>query len=168
MMRRSRPLRGMPRSRQFGIGLFPPRIQSSHGGAGGVIFWLGWYRIQYLREQKRLEATGKASDKDKVARVLADAESETLRKGARRTACTKFPKKKTSSVKAFAGSFWCWRSTRPDNRRKCADVRDRRSLSQGQVTGAQARRNADHDDRPWRRQCSRAIRMPISTGSTPR
>jgi hypothetical protein len=56
-----------------------------------VIFWLGWYRIQYLREQKRLEATGKASDKDKVARVLADAESETLRKGACWTARAKFP-----------------------------------------------------------------------------
>jgi hypothetical protein len=56
-----------------------------------VIFWLGWYRIQYLCEQRRLEATGKASDKEKVTRVLADAESEILREGACWTACTKFP-----------------------------------------------------------------------------
>lgn len=36
----------------------------------GVIFWLGWHRIQYVREHKHLEAARKAGDKDKVAKML--------------------------------------------------------------------------------------------------
>jgi hypothetical protein len=36
----------------------------------GVIFWLGWHRIQYVREHKHLEAARKVGDKEKVARML--------------------------------------------------------------------------------------------------
>lgn len=36
----------------------------------GVIFWLGWHRIQYVREHEHLEAARKVGDKEKVARML--------------------------------------------------------------------------------------------------
>jgi hypothetical protein len=36
----------------------------------GVIFWLGWHRIQYVREHKHLEAARKVGDKEKIARML--------------------------------------------------------------------------------------------------
>jgi hypothetical protein len=36
----------------------------------GVIFWIGWHRIQYKRESEHLEEARKAVDKEKVARML--------------------------------------------------------------------------------------------------
>lgn len=36
----------------------------------GVIFWIGWHRIQYVREHKHLEAARKVGDKEKVAKML--------------------------------------------------------------------------------------------------
>jgi hypothetical protein len=37
----------------------------------GVIFWLGWHRIQFVREGEHLEQARKeVGDKDKVAKAL--------------------------------------------------------------------------------------------------
>jgi hypothetical protein len=36
----------------------------------GVIFWIGWHRIQYVREAEHLEEARKAVDKEKAARML--------------------------------------------------------------------------------------------------
>jgi len=36
----------------------------------GVIFWIMWHRIQYVRESAHLEEARKMGDKDKVAKVM--------------------------------------------------------------------------------------------------
>jgi hypothetical protein len=36
----------------------------------GVIFWLGWHRIQYVREAEHLEKSRHLGDKDKIAAML--------------------------------------------------------------------------------------------------
>jgi hypothetical protein len=36
----------------------------------GVAFWIGWHRIQYVREAEHLEAARKMGDKEKVAKML--------------------------------------------------------------------------------------------------
>lgn len=36
----------------------------------GVAFWLGWHRIQFVREREHLERAKKMGDADRVAAVL--------------------------------------------------------------------------------------------------
>ncbi|MCB2135784.1 MAG: hypothetical protein KDE08_07535 [Rhodobacteraceae bacterium] len=36
----------------------------------GVIFWLGWHRIQYVRESAHLDEAAKAVDKDKIMKSV--------------------------------------------------------------------------------------------------
>ena len=36
----------------------------------GVIFWLAWHRIQFVREGEHLEKTRKMGDPEKVAELL--------------------------------------------------------------------------------------------------
>ena len=36
----------------------------------GVIFWLGWHRIQYVRESAHLEKAKTIGDKEKVAEAM--------------------------------------------------------------------------------------------------
>lgn len=36
----------------------------------GVIFWLAWHRIQFVREGEHLEEARKMGDSEKVAKVL--------------------------------------------------------------------------------------------------
>jgi hypothetical protein len=36
----------------------------------GVIFWLGWHRIQYVREKKHLDEAKNLGDKEKIAQIL--------------------------------------------------------------------------------------------------
>jgi hypothetical protein len=36
----------------------------------GVLFWLGWHRIQYVRESAHLDKAKTMGDKDKVAKTL--------------------------------------------------------------------------------------------------
>ncbi len=36
----------------------------------GVIFWIGWHRIQYVRENEHLENAKVMGDADKVAKAL--------------------------------------------------------------------------------------------------
>lgn len=38
----------------------------------GVIFWLGFHRIQFVREGQHLEKTRKMGDPEKVARMLKE------------------------------------------------------------------------------------------------
>lgn len=34
----------------------------------GVIFWLGWHRIQFVRESEHLEKARKMGDREKIAK----------------------------------------------------------------------------------------------------
>ncbi|MGB5557653.1 MAG: hypothetical protein WBN04_06550 [Paracoccaceae bacterium] len=36
----------------------------------GVIFWLGWHRIQYVRENAHMKSVKSVGDKEKVAKML--------------------------------------------------------------------------------------------------
>ncbi len=36
----------------------------------GVLFWLGWHRIQYVRESEHLEKARKMGDKERVEKAL--------------------------------------------------------------------------------------------------
>ncbi|KLN59069.1 hypothetical protein WH96_19640 [Kiloniella spongiae] len=36
----------------------------------GVVFWLGWHRIQYLRENEHLKNVRDIGDKEKIAKAL--------------------------------------------------------------------------------------------------
>ncbi|WP_121633271.1 hypothetical protein [Tropicibacter alexandrii] len=36
----------------------------------GVIFWIGWHRIQFVRESEHLEKARKMGDPDKIAKHL--------------------------------------------------------------------------------------------------
>lgn len=36
----------------------------------GVAFWIGWHRIQYVRESKHLEEAKHAGDEEKIAKLL--------------------------------------------------------------------------------------------------
>lgn len=36
----------------------------------GVIFWIGWHRIQYVRETKHLNDAKVMGDKEKIAKAL--------------------------------------------------------------------------------------------------
>ena len=36
----------------------------------GVAFWIGWHRIQYVREHAHLEEAKKQSDPEKIAKLL--------------------------------------------------------------------------------------------------
>jgi len=36
----------------------------------GVAFWIGWHRIQYVRESAHLEAARHAGDEEKIAKAL--------------------------------------------------------------------------------------------------
>lgn len=36
----------------------------------GVIFWIGWHRIQFVRENEHLEKAKKMGDREKVAASL--------------------------------------------------------------------------------------------------
>ncbi|MFV2054441.1 hypothetical protein [Aliiroseovarius sp. YM-037] len=36
----------------------------------GVIFWLGWHRIQFVREGRHLDKAKEMGDKDKITRML--------------------------------------------------------------------------------------------------
>jgi hypothetical protein len=36
----------------------------------GVIFWLGWHRIQYVRESAHFEQAKALGDKDKIAKAM--------------------------------------------------------------------------------------------------
>ena len=35
-----------------------------------VVFWIGWHRIQFVREREHLENARKLGDKDKVTKAL--------------------------------------------------------------------------------------------------
>jgi hypothetical protein len=36
----------------------------------GVIFWLGWHRIQFVRENEHLEQAKKLGDPEKIRKAL--------------------------------------------------------------------------------------------------
>lgn len=36
----------------------------------GVIFWIGWHRIQYVRESAHLDEAARVLDKDKIAKAV--------------------------------------------------------------------------------------------------
>lgn len=36
----------------------------------GVLFWLGWHRIQFVREREHLEQARKMGDPEKIAKLL--------------------------------------------------------------------------------------------------
>ena len=36
----------------------------------GVLFWLGWHRIQYVREEEHLKKAKEIGDKEKIAKAL--------------------------------------------------------------------------------------------------
>jgi hypothetical protein len=36
----------------------------------GVAFWIGWHRIQFVREGKHLDEARKMGDSEKVAKIL--------------------------------------------------------------------------------------------------
>lgn len=36
----------------------------------GVVFWLGWHRIQYVRESEHLEKARQMGDKERVEQAL--------------------------------------------------------------------------------------------------
>jgi hypothetical protein len=36
----------------------------------GVAFWIGWHRVQYVREGKHLDEARKMGDSEKVAKIL--------------------------------------------------------------------------------------------------
>lgn len=36
----------------------------------GVLFWLGWHRIQYVRESEHLDGARNVGDKEKIGRML--------------------------------------------------------------------------------------------------
>ncbi|WP_120495600.1 hypothetical protein [Kiloniella sp. EL199] len=36
----------------------------------GVVFWLGWHRIQYVRETEHLKNVRNIGDKEKIAKAL--------------------------------------------------------------------------------------------------
>ncbi|MDI3337694.1 hypothetical protein QKW60_14850 [Defluviimonas aestuarii] len=36
----------------------------------GLVFWIGWHRVQYVREGKHLDEARKMGDAEKVAKML--------------------------------------------------------------------------------------------------
>ncbi|MDH5453461.1 MAG: hypothetical protein OEY05_15030 [Paracoccaceae bacterium] len=36
----------------------------------GVAFWIGWHRIQYVRESAHLDAASKVLDKERIAKAV--------------------------------------------------------------------------------------------------
>ena len=36
----------------------------------GVAFWIGWHRIQYVRESAHLDEAARVLDKDKIAKAV--------------------------------------------------------------------------------------------------